>query len=183
MIRDQITAGDTLDFLDTVAGYPAGTGWTLKYRLVPRFTTPTQTPVELTGADEGTDYRVQAGPAVTALWVPGVYTFARWLEKTGARLSLGTGEVEILADPATAVAGYDQRTHPRKALEAIEAVLEGRASLDQEEYTINGRSLKRTPVVELYKMRERYRAEVATEDAAAALAVGAGVGRRFRVRF
>ena len=60
-------------------------------------------------------------------------------------------------------AALDDRTHAKKVLEAIEAVLENRAGKDQEEYSIAGRSLKRTPLDELYALRSKYRAEVFAE--------------------
>ena len=48
MILQEIIAGDTLDFSVTVPDYPATDGWTLKYRLTPQFSTPTQAPIVLT---------------------------------------------------------------------------------------------------------------------------------------
>ena len=38
---EKLVAGDTLDFTDTVPDYPPADGWTLKYRLIPQFSTPT----------------------------------------------------------------------------------------------------------------------------------------------
>jgi hypothetical protein len=181
MNLQQLVAGDTLDFVDTVAAYPPADGWTLKYRLVPRFTTPTQAPITLTAATSGTDYRVQVGPSGTG-WAPGDYTWARWVEKSGARVSLGEGMLEVLADPSTIVAGYDPRTHGRKVLESIEAVIEGRATLDQQSYAINGRQLVRTPLADLLRMRDTYRAEVRREDDAAKAAAGLATSRHYYVR-
>lgn len=183
MKLQELVAGDTLDFVDQVAAYPATDGWTLKYRLVPRFATPTQAPIELFASTyEIVDYRVQAAPATTAAWASGVYTWARWVEMSGARQSLGVGELRVRANPAQAAQGYDQRSHARKVLEAIEAVLEKRATLDQEEYSINGRSLKRTPTAELLRLRRVYAGEVAAEDAAEGLAAGTYGGKKIQVR-
>jgi hypothetical protein len=41
----------------------------------------------------------------------------------------------------------------RKTLTALEAVIEGRASLDQERYRINNRELYRTPMETLIRLR------------------------------
>jgi hypothetical protein len=49
----------------------------------------------------------------------------------------------------------------------LEAVIEGRASLDQERYRINNRELYRTPMETLIKLRNQYRAEVSRERAKA----------------
>jgi len=76
-----------------------------------------------------------------------------------------------------------QDTHARRVLTAIEAVIEGRASKDQEEYTIGTRSLKRTPIKDLLVLRDAYKAEVAHEDAQYRLAQGLPNPRKVRVRF
>lgn len=182
MKLQQLVAGDSLDFYDEFDTYPASDGWTLKYRLTPRFTSPAQTPIVITASTfDTTQYRVQQSPATTAAWTAGIYTWTRWVEKAGARQSLGAGELEVLADPANLAAGYDQRGHARKVLDAIEAVIERRATRDQEEYAIDGRSLKRTPIDDLYRLRQRYAAEVAGEDAMLNLAAGTP-GRKIQVR-
>ena len=181
---EELIAGDTLSFLDSVPEYPPADGWTLKYRLVPRFTTPVQAPITLTAITEGTDYRVQEAAGATAVWAPGSYTWSRWVEKAGPiRQSLGDGQIQIKTNPATAAQGYDGRSHARKVLESINAVLEGRATQDQEEYTIGSRSLKRTPIADLLVLRDRYVAAVANEDAAAAVASGLPNPRNVGIRF
>jgi hypothetical protein len=181
---DELIAGDTLDFLDSVPEYPPADGWTLKYRLVPRFTTPTQTPIDITATTSGTDYRVQAAAGITTSWVAGFYTWSRWVEKAGPiRQSLGDGQLEVKANPATAAQGYDGRSHARKVLDAINAVLEGRATKDQQEYAIGSRSLKRTPIADLLVLRDRYVAAVASEEAAAKIAAGLPNPRNVGIRF
>ena len=142
------------------------------------------TPITLTASTSGSDYRVQEAAGVTATWKPGAYAWARWVEKAGPiRQSLGSGQVVIKTDPAAAVQGYDGRSHARKVLESINAVLEGRATKDQEEYTIGSRSLKRTPIADLLVLRDRYVAAVANEDAAAAVASGLPNPRNVGLRF
>jgi hypothetical protein len=68
-------------------------------------------------------------------------------------------------------------------LEAIEAVLEGRASSEVAQYEIAGRSLRYIEPAQLLKLRDRYRAEVAREDAAQRVAAGLPDARRVFVRF
>ena len=69
-------------------------------------------------------------------------------------------------DIAQLAAGHDARSHVQRVLDAIEAVLEKRATLDQERYRINNRELVRTPVADLLKLRDRYRGELARMKAA-----------------
>lgn len=173
-MKNTLIAGDTLDFSTTVSNYPASDGYTFKHRLVPRVT---GTPITLTATtDADGSYRTQASPVTTAAWVVGEYDWFSWVEKTGARYSVDQGQVTIQPNPSAATTS-DQRSHARKTLEAIEAVIEGRATQDQQEYTIGNRSLKRTPIADLLKLRARYRAEVRKEEAAVS-----GVGGKVVVR-
>lgn len=60
-------------------------------------------------------------------------------------------------------AAQDTRSHAVKTLEAIESLIEGRATKDVNSYTIAGRSLTRMSADELVKWRSYYRNEVAME--------------------
>jgi hypothetical protein len=187
-------AGDTLDFEVDVPDYPSTDGWTLKYRLIPQFTTPTQAPITITasGNADGT-YQVQQGPTDTANWQPGAYGWSRWVEKVGARQTLTSshdqGEVQIQQNPATAVQGYDTRSHARKMLEAIEACLVNRASTTQRElvaYTIGSRSQtfdSEDSRARLEELADKYRWKVANEDNRAGIAAGQKNQRDVRMRF
>ena len=180
---EELIAGDTLDFLDSVPEYPPADGWTLKYQVVPRFTTPTQAPITLTASTSGSDYRVQEAAGITASWKPGAYTWARWVEKAGPiRQSLGNGQLEVKTDPAAAVQGYDGRSHARKMLDAINAAMEA-FSIGVKQYTIGSRSMTKQDIPELLTLRDRYRAEVANEDAAAKVAAGLPNPRNVGIRF
>lgn len=75
------------------------------------------------------------------------------------------------------------QTHAERVLNAIEATIERRASTDQMSYTIDGRSLSRTPIADLLALRDRYKAEVAREKQAARLKNVRGGGRQVFVRF
>jgi hypothetical protein len=76
---------------------------------------------------------------------------------------------------------YDGRSDNQKALDAIEAVLARRATLDQQRYTINNRELWRTPIIELIKLRSFYAAAVAREKRKNS--GNRTFGRRINVRF
>ena len=93
---------------------------------------------------------------------------------------LEAGAVEIKADLAAISTSQDLRSHARKTLDAIEATIEGRASLDQERYRINNRELYRTPLETLKKLRDQYRAEVSREEAK--LSGKSMFGKTLRVR-
>ena len=172
-MKTEIVIGDTLDFETSVPDYPNTDGWTLTFRLIPIVSgTAISFSNSGTPVDDPLGYRVQLAPATTAAWVAGDYAWNSYLSKSGARQTLESGQVTLLPDPAVTTAPRDNRSHARKVLAAIEAVLEGRASKDQEEYTIKDRQLKRTPIPDLLTLRNDYEARVAREDAAERLANG-----------
>jgi hypothetical protein len=182
MNLQQLVAGDTLDFTTTVSTYPPSDGWTLVYRLVPRDSAGHGHHAHRGWTRGGSIPRAgraqplpRPGPPASTAGRAG------WKRPARARVS-SSGGVEILANPATVAAGYDNRGHARKVLDAIEAVLEQRASVDQQSYSINGRHLARTPIAELLRLRSVYRAQVAGEDAGEALNAGLGGGRKIQVR-
>lgn len=185
MNLETLIAGDTLDFTIDVPDYPASDGWVLTYRLTPRFTTPTQAPIDISAATnaDGKRYDVQASPSTTAAWAPGAYTWARWLAKSGARQTLDeSGQLLVKPDPATTAQGLDSRSHARKELELLEAAIEA-LQLGAAEWSFQNRTFKREQLAELIKARSQYRIEVQAEDAAEAMRNGLGNPRYFRTRF
>jgi len=130
-----------------------------------------------TGAADGDDFIFTLSATDTATLTAGAYKYAEILTKAGEQYEGARGELEILPDLATQAAG-DVRSHARTVLEAIEAVIEGRATKDQMSYQIAGRSLALTPIADLLLLHDRYDSEVRAEQTAAQLG-----DRRIRLRF
>ncbi len=163
---------------DLSADYPAPT-WTLKYR----FKNATHG-FEIVATADGVNFAVSVAMGTTASYTTGRYSWVAYAETASERYQVDTGTLEVLPSfAASPTSTLDGRTHARKALEAIEAVIEGRATLDQEEYQLQGRSLKRTPLPELIKFRDLYRSEVKAEEAAERIQNGMGGRGRLSVRF
>jgi hypothetical protein len=180
----KLIAGDSLDFTTSVADYPATAGWTLKYRLIPRFTSPVQAPITLTATTyETSSYRVEAGPSETDGWAPGVYSWASWVEKVGSRVTIEQGgELTVAPDPGAATQGTDVRSSAQQALDAVTAMLSGKASSGVAAYRIAGRELRSYELTELIKLQSSLRADVQRERRAASIAAGLGNPSRFGVR-
>lgn len=123
--------------------------------------------IDMAATAEGSQHRLHATAAATAAWAPGDYWFTVRATRGADVVEVEQGQLTITPDLAAAGATFDGRTHAQRCLEAIEAVLEKRASLDQERYRINNRELYRTPVADLMRMRDLYRAEVRREKQAA----------------
>lgn len=173
LIPSEISAGITFDVVIPLPQYPAP-DWSLSLAL------RGPSAIDLTAAGSGDEHTFTATATVTSAWVPGKYWWQVRATDGPDVVLIDEGETRILEDLASVSGSYDGRSHAQRVLEAIEAVIEGRASIDQESYSINNRSLSRTPVSDLLKLRDRYRAEVAAAKAAKA---GRGMGRIHRVRF
>lgn len=103
----------------------------------------------------------------TALWVAGVYGWSIRAQRGDDVVEVGNGQTTIEGDFAASAPGADLRSHAQKVLAALDAVIENRATLDQQKYTINNRELWRTPLPELLAFRNQYRAQVRAELARA----------------
>jgi hypothetical protein len=178
-MRDRIVCGDTLDFVTTLPDYPAAT-YTLKYRLIPR-ASGTAIDITCSAGTEPNDHRCGAAAATTALWTAGEYSWASWVEKAGERYQVDAGAVTIVANPATA-STYDSRSQAEVALDAVNAVLANRATLDQRRYSISGRELERMSPGELLELRSALQIDVMRERAARNRAKGLDDGRRIYLR-
>lgn len=186
MMIDELIAGDTLDFLDSVPEYPPADGWTLKYRLVPRFATPTQAPIALSATTSGSDYRVQEAAGITATWVPGAYNWSRWVEKAGPiRQSLGEGQLQVRTDPAAAVQGYDGRSQAAKAVGDIMAAMATFTASNGsiKSYTIGSRQVTYRDKAEMLTDLDFWRRQLVAEQDTAKIAAGLPNPRSVGIRF
>lgn len=165
---------------DLGSDYPPAS-YSLKYVL--RLNSAPATEIEITAQASDSDFLIEVASATTAAYSAGTYTWQAYITRVSdsQRATIASGQFKIIANRDAA--SSDPRTHARKVLDAIEAVLESRASKDQEEYAIGGRSLKRTPIPQLLVLRDRYKAEVKSEEAALALSQGRGKARKIQVRF
>lgn len=158
----ELRAGVTWEWDRTdLADYPAAT-WTLKYWFKRMGGTDK---FSITASTDGTGFAVSVAAATTLSYVADDYTWVAVVTSGSEVREVDHGTMKILPryDVDTAL---DDRTHAKKVLEAIEAVLESRASKDQEEYTIGTRSLKRTPLKDLVALRDKYKALVFAEQLA-----------------
>lgn len=156
----EITSGDLVMWRRTdLAAYISG--YTLSYVFRPA-AGGTSTVVNATLS--GSEFRVSMSAAVTALMAAGRWYWQAYLTRTSdsARVVLADGETTVL--PNLATVATDTRSHSRKMLDAIEAVMEGRATTDVASYTIGGRQINKMSAEDLMKWRSYYRAEVQAES-------------------
>lgn len=172
MIPAQLRAGDSLlivtDLTKKYPEYSAANGYALTLTLV-----GTAARYEIAGV--GDPWTFQAGATDTTGWVDGAYTYILTFTKDTERHTVDSGTVRVLPD-VNALSTFDGRSQAKRTLDAIEAIIEQRASKDQQQYTIAGRSLVKMPVADLFKIRDTYRMEVMREERMEALKKGLALG-------
>ena len=136
--------------------------------------------IDLASTADGESHAFHAAAATTKDWVPGHYRFELRVSDGEDVVTVETGETRIAPDLAAMDQGVDNRNHVRKVLDAVEAVIENRATIDQQSYQINNRSLQRTPISELLRLRDRYKAELRRLKQGSRRG---GLGPQIKVRF
>lgn len=159
-LPDKIGAGLTFNRLLTLTAYPAPE-WSVSILL------RGASVINLSAVAEGSQHRVTANATVTAAWTPGNYWYSIRATRDADVVEVEQGSLLIAPDMAAAAVGFDGRSQAETALEAIDAVLGKRATMDQERYRINNRELYRTPIGDLIKLRAYYANIVRQEKAAA----------------
>jgi len=172
----RLIAGDTVRWLRSLPDYPAGDGWLLAYTFV------NATARFAVGATaQGDDHLVEASAASSANWPSGDYEWRARVTRGAEAFTVGSGRATVV--PAFGATPMDTRSQARRALEAVEAAIEGRASSTVAEYEIAGRRLKHLLPTELLALRDRLRVDVMREDAAERAAAGLAPRGRVMVRF
>ncbi len=173
----RVTAGDSISWLKSLTDYPAGT-WVLAYTLI-----NSAAKISLTATASGTDHLVNVTAANSALWAAGTYSWQATVTKSPERYTVGTGS--IIVDPnLAALTTSDTRTSAKKALDAVNALLETYGSKAyMHSYEINGRKQQFNSPGDFMAFRSMLEAEVAKEDNAARLAAGLSPRNQLFVRF
>lgn len=178
-------AGDSLDLLISLADYPASAGWALTYNFRKGGDTPESggSEISFTSTESGSNHLFNILSTTTAGWLPGDY-------KGVGRVSLGTkvvtvwkGSLEILPDLAEQTDNFDTRTHAKKCLDALNAMIEGKATRDVLNTTIAGQSIGRMTWQDLLSAQAHFQNLVDGEVAAENAANGLGNSRNVLIRF
>lgn len=180
-MQQQLYTGDTLKFAELQGLYLAADGWQSKARFAPQQVGSAA--LTVTAADVDGAYEFTVPASATEGWTTGSWTATTWVEKNDDRHTLQVYTLQVLPNPANANQGIDARSHVKKTLDALEAMLEGKAGKDVQRYTIMGRELHTYPIPDLLIMRDKYRAEYANEQRIAKGQPFGGRGRKIYARF
>jgi hypothetical protein len=148
---EKITAADTVKWKRSFSDYPAPT-WTLKYALV-----MTGQQYEITAGADGSDHLVSVDAATTAAWTPGLYKIQGYVTKDAERYTVVRDKyIKVLANFDAQDSGFDWREHVKKTLDALEAIIEGRATKAQTEMMVGGQKIGMILLPELVALRQKY---------------------------
>lgn len=173
-----LVIGDTWKWKRSLAAFPADE-FTLSYA----FTDAGTNQFTVTASADGTDHLVSVAKTTTVNYTKGDYQWQAYVTEiaTGERFSIAAGFTTL--DPNYATAAVDDRSHARTTLDAINALIEGKATADQASMSIAGRSLSRYSVDEILKWKSHYEALVGREEQAADISLGRGSRGKVRIRF
>ena len=137
----------------------------------------------LTAVEADDTYYIESASSTTTGYAVGDYVWEAYITKTSSsnRIMVDSGRTSITENLANTNA--DLRSHAKKVLDALQAVIENRSTMDQSSMSIAGRSLSRMSVDELLKFRDRYKAEYLKEIKLARIKNKQGSGNTIKVNF
>ncbi|PCJ17479.1 MAG: hypothetical protein COB02_13750 [Candidatus Cloacimonadota bacterium] len=176
----EVFQGDSIDFeinLQSI-GVKSSDGWILTYSLR---SVDTQY-ANVVASQNQDNFLISISSTITSTFKVGLLSFISKISKGTIVKTINSGTIDIKSS-FNGLTSFDGRSHARKVLESIEAVIEKRATKDQESYSIKGRSLSRTPIEDLINLRKIYKAELRQEEHKLALKNGKASQSNVYVRF
>lgn len=181
---DVIVAGDNVQWIRVFDDYDP-VNYTMSYALMP----VTGTRITITAGNYGDNktFYVNLPGATTEAWTPSPqgqpYLWQAYMtDVSGNRTTLYSGRMVIKPDFST-VAVADYRSTIMITLQNLYAVVQGKATSDQQSYTIRGRSLSRMQPKELLEWIDFYEELLGRELRAESNAQGKNNKGTIRVRF
>lgn len=166
----------------TVPLYPATSGFTLKYQIIPR-TQDSGSAIAITATTDGDVYVISVPPTTTATWEPGEYSFQSWVEKPGFRYPVDSGLLTVLTDPVL-LDTLDERTQAEIALADCKAAFANFQSTGGrvKRYVIGSREMEFDSGGDILVLINYWQAQVTRERAAKAVHDGKPDPRRIQIR-
>lgn len=177
-VPQSFTVGETTIWTQALTDYPASAG-----TLVTTFINSTHK-FAVTATASGDSHVSTISATTSAGLTKGIYSWQqKYTTTVGSIVTIvASGRTELLPSFSAATT-LDTRTHAKTVLDAIEAVIAGRATEDHLSMSIAGRSISKMTLAELIQARDLYRREYALEVKAEKIARGEQPGGRIMVRF
>lgn len=135
----------------------------------------------LTATESNNEYIIEVSD--TTSYTKGNYNWVEYITRTSdsARVKISEGFIDIQDNYATTSASV--RSHAKIVLDAIEAVIENRATMDQSSMSIAGRSLSRMSIDDLLTFKNHYKTEYLKELKQARINNNKSSGNTIKARF
>lgn len=177
-IKPEFVQGESLSWEKSFTDHKPADGWSLEYVF-----RGSGAGFDLTATDGGAGkFVLSASSDQTTQLAPGTVYFQAFVRRGSERILVDSGSASVIAGLA-AQTNVDGRTQIKRTLDAIDALIEGKASLDQLEYTIGDRQLRRYSMTELIVLREKYAQLYARELRAARIKRGGTFLKNYHIRF
>lgn len=177
----EFIAGDTVAWTKTLSDYPASAGWVLTYIFLSG-----NNKYVVTASADGDNHAASLTAADSADWPADDYTWHSFVTKDAERYYIGVGRTTVKPNFAIHPSGLDNRSHVKKVLDALEAMILRRATKDQQAYTVTiggeSRTISRLSPAELLKWRDTYRVEYQRELDQEAIDNGEGLSNTIYVQ-
>jgi len=162
---EKLTAGDLWTWKKSLPEYRPSDGWALSYAL--RLQSAAGTKIDIPSSASNDDHLVSIPASATAGYAAGSYQWQAYVTKGNERYKIGEGVLTV--EPNFADSGtIDPRSDVKKTLDALNATILGKASMDQLSMSIAGRSIQKMSPRELIDWRneyeEMYREELSKMD-------------------
>ena len=151
-----IRPGTSVSWNRSVGEYSPTNGWSLRYTFI-----NSRARFEVDASTAGNQWVAAISTVDSAAYSPGKYTWIATVTRDSEVIEVDRGQIEVTAPLSAPV---DGRTDNERFLDAIEAVLGGRASQDQLSMTVGERSLERIPLSDLLRLRSHYKTLVDQEQ-------------------
>ena len=183
-VPETLTVGDRWAWKrEDIATDYAPASFTLTYSF--RLLSSAATEIALTSSvisETTSAYVIEVPSATTAGYTKGDYSYQEYITNGSAqRVVVSTGYLSVT--PNLDADGADPRSHARIVFDALEAMLENRASIDQSSMSVAGRSLSRMTPEEIRDWYEYYRHKVNLEVKKDRISKGLATGSLIKARF
>jgi hypothetical protein len=183
-IPNNLTAGDSAQWDDEAIVFNGERYDSAMYSLAYELRGPKQMTVNAVAYGQG--WRSTIAPADAANLTAGTYWWASIVTGLETRLTVGSGQLQVLPDLAAVAAdGYDGRSLAEKSLADAEAALADltKSGKRVKKYAIGSRNTEYYTAAELMTAIDYWRARVSNEQTAKSIANGLGNPRTLLVRF
>jgi hypothetical protein len=176
----QLSAGDSIKWLISLADFPASVGWILHYTL-----NNTANSIAINSTASGEDHAINIAASTTASWVAGEYQYVAWVDGVNSeRHTISNGSIKVLPNLAAATGGFDNRSPAKKCLDDLNAAFAayGNKAYTQE-YSIGDRRMKFNTPGDFLAFRSKVQAEVNKELAIENRLLGKPSASKILVRY